>query len=64
MPGLPSLHVRVQKGVPTAKAPPKGIFAEKGDSRPAGFTDFCNSREDVIRFQKENGHKTVYVSVT
>ncbi|MCJ4447401.1 cloacin, partial [Klebsiella pneumoniae] len=33
IPGLPSLQVSVPKGVPTAKAPPKGIVAEKGDSR-------------------------------
>ncbi|NYY79532.1 hypothetical protein DMI66_27105 [Escherichia coli] len=46
------------------KAPPKGIVAEKGDSRPAGFTAGGNSREAVIRFPKETGQKPVYVSVT
>ncbi|MDP1001327.1 colicin-like bacteriocin tRNase domain-containing protein, partial [Klebsiella pneumoniae] len=64
IPGLPSLQVRVSKGVPTAKAPPKGIVAEKGNSRPAGFTAGGNSREAVIRFPKETGQKPVYVSVT
>lgn len=64
IPGLPSLQVNVPKGVPTAKAPPKGIVAEKGDSRPAGFTAGGNSREAVIRFPKETGQKPVYVSVT
>ncbi|MDZ2715056.1 colicin E3/pyocin S6 family cytotoxin, partial [Klebsiella pneumoniae] len=64
IPGLPSLQVSVPKGVPTAKAPPKGIVAEKGDSRPAGFTAGGNSREAVIRFPKETGQKPVYVSVT
>ncbi len=54
----------VPKGVPAAKAPPKGIIAEKGDSRPAGFTAGGNSREAVIRFPKESGQKPVYVSVT
>ncbi|MHC7199099.1 colicin-like bacteriocin tRNase domain-containing protein [Klebsiella pneumoniae] len=64
IPGLPSLQVSVPKGVPAAKAPPKGIIAEKGDSRPAGFTAGGNSREAVIRFPKESGQKPVYVSVT
>ncbi|MGY1407808.1 colicin-like bacteriocin tRNase domain-containing protein [Klebsiella pneumoniae] len=64
IPGLPSLQVSVPKGVPAAKAPPKGIIAEKGDSRPAGFTAGGNSREAVIRFPKESGQKSVYVSVT
>ncbi|HCI4478268.1 TPA: cloacin [Klebsiella pneumoniae] len=64
IPGLPSLKVSVPKGVPAAKAPPKGIVAEKGDSRPAGFTAGGNSREAVIRFPKETGQKPVYVSVT
>ncbi|MDR8548895.1 colicin-like bacteriocin tRNase domain-containing protein, partial [Klebsiella pneumoniae] len=64
IPGLPSLQVSVPKGVPAAKAPPKGIVAEKGDSRPAGFTAGGNSREAVIRFPKETGQKPVYVSVT
>ncbi|EMM7694476.1 colicin-like bacteriocin tRNase domain-containing protein [Klebsiella pneumoniae] len=64
IPGLPSLQLSVPKGVPAAKAPPKGIIAEKGDSRPAGFTAGGNSREAVIRFPKESGQKPVYVSVT
>ncbi len=64
IPGLPSLQVSVPKGVPAAKAPPKGIIAEKGDSCPAGFTAGGNSREAVIRFPKESGQKPVYVSVT
>ena len=64
IPGLPSLQVSVPKGVPAAKAQPKGIIAEKGDSRPAGFTAGGNSREAVIRFPKESGQKPVYVSVT
>ncbi|HBT4791416.1 TPA: cloacin [Klebsiella quasipneumoniae subsp. similipneumoniae] len=64
IPGLPSLQVSVPKGVPAAKAPPKGIVGEKGDSRPAGFTAGGNSREAVIRFPKETGQKPVYVSVT
>ncbi|MFP2001262.1 colicin-like bacteriocin tRNase domain-containing protein [Escherichia coli] len=64
IPGFPSLQVSVPKGVPAAKAPPKGIIAEKGDSRPAGFTAGGNSREAVIRFPKESGQKPVYVSVT
>ncbi|WP_319950239.1 colicin-like bacteriocin tRNase domain-containing protein, partial [Klebsiella pneumoniae] len=64
IPGLPSLKVSVPKGVPTAKAPPKGSVAEKGDSRPARFTAGGNSRESVIRFPKDTGQKPVYVSVT
>ncbi|MDP1013908.1 colicin-like bacteriocin tRNase domain-containing protein, partial [Klebsiella pneumoniae] len=49
IPGLPSLHVSGPKGVPTAKAPPKGIVAELGDSRPAGCPAGGNSREAVLR---------------
>ncbi|MCB3528659.1 colicin-like bacteriocin tRNase domain-containing protein [Klebsiella grimontii] len=64
VPGLPDLNVSVTKGTPVAKTPPKGLSAEKGDSRPAGFTAGSNSHEAVIRFPKETGQKPVYVSVT
>ncbi|MEX0551636.1 colicin-like bacteriocin tRNase domain-containing protein [Raoultella terrigena] len=64
VPGLPDLNVSVKKGTPVAKTSPKGLSAEKGDSRPAGFTAGGNSHEAVIRFPKETGQKPVYVSVT
>lgn len=64
IPGLPPLQVSVAKGMPAAKAPPQGIVAVKGDTRPAGFTAGGNSREAIIRFPKESGRKPIYVSVT
>ncbi|EJU5085820.1 colicin [Salmonella enterica] len=64
-PGVPSLTVSTVKGLPVSTALPRGITQDKGRTAvPAGFTFGGGSHEAVIRFPKESGQKSVYVSVT
>ncbi|PCR36673.1 cloacin, partial [Klebsiella pneumoniae] len=64
IPGLPSLQVSVPKGVPAAKAPPKGIIAEKVIHVRLVLRPVVTPVRPLFVSPKESGQKPVYVSVT
>ncbi|EKF2793249.1 S-type pyocin domain-containing protein [Escherichia coli] len=65
IPGAPVLNISVNNSTPAVQTLSPGVTNNTDkDVRPAGFTQGGNTRDAVIRFPKDSGHNSVYVSVS